>query len=218
MTELVAGVDEAGRGPVIGPLVVAGVAVDDIVALRNLGVKDSKKLSPAARERLAPQIKRLSVDWKIRAKSAAELDLLMESKTMNEIEIEMYAEVISLLKPTHAYVDAVDVDEKRFAADLMKRIPAGIIVVAEHKADDTYPHVAAASILAKTLRDSEVQKISESLGGKIGSGYPSDQVTIAFLEKYVKDNGRFPPHVRRQWKTAKDIWKRATGLDRYATR
>jgi ribonuclease HII len=215
LTELVCGVDEAGRGPVIGPLVVAGVAVDDIVALRNLGVKDSKKLSPAQRERLAPEIKRLAVDWKIRAKSAAELDRLMEKQTLNEIEVDMYAEIISLLKPTHAYVDAVDVDEKRFAADLMRRIPAGIAVVAEHKADATYPHVGAASILAKVLRDTEVQKISKELGGNMGSGYPSDEVTIAFIERFVKDHGRLPPHVRRQWKTAKDIWKRATGLDRY---
>jgi len=215
---MIIGIDEAGRGPVIGPMVIAGVMAEPDLEKEfiKLGVKDSKRLSPGRREELTEVIrKRCSVHTEILAPE--QIDSRREKESLNVIEEKAYAAVLAKLlidmdskqiEKITAIVDSVDVDEQRFAKSIKSHLPDGlnkIKIISKHKADDIYPIVSAASIIAKTLRDSKVEEISEELGTAIGSGYPSDPVTKEFLKQWLKEKGELPPHVRRSWKTVKRL-------------
>ncbi len=196
---MIAGVDEAGKGPVIGPMVVCGVKADreTFVELKKLGVKDSKVLSRKRRETLYDVIvERCKVD--VRVIEAEELNSLMEKKTINEVLFEAYSKIISSLKPELAYVDSPDVDSKRLSVLLSEK--TGVKVLAMHKADSKRVEVAAASIVAKVVRDRRIDEIKKKLG-EFGSGYASDPKTIEFLKSYYRKNNCFPKHVRVKWKT-----------------
>ncbi|BAD84994.1 ribonuclease HII [Thermococcus kodakarensis KOD1] len=202
----IAGIDEAGRGPVIGPMVIAAVVVDEnsLPKLEELKVRDSKKLTPKRREKLFNEILGVLDDYVI-----LELppDVIGSREgTLNEFEVENFAKALNSLKvkPDVIYADAADVDEERFARELGERLNFEAEVVAKHKADDIFPVVSAASILAKVTRDRAVEKLKEEYG-EIGSGYPSDPRTRAFLENYYREHGEFPPIVRKGWKTLKKI-------------
>lgn len=216
------GLDEAGRGPVLGPLVVACAITDEEPLLRKLGVRDSKALTPAARERLAPELQRRLVGSCVMAVNAAKLDRLMEEQTLNEIEVFMFAEAtitaarnVGLHGLDVLQVDAADANSEAFGAYVRQAIAAadsefGIReVVAEHKADAKFPAVGAASILAKVERDRLVHAIAEEIGAEIGSGYPSDPVTIRFLRDYISANRDVPPFCRRAWQTTTDLLNEA---------
>ncbi|HEY7587721.1 MAG TPA: ribonuclease HII [Thermoplasmata archaeon] len=201
---MICGVDEAGRGPVLGPLVVAGVAVDSDVPLRQLNVRDSKKLSAEKRELLAPAIERIS-KYEVVVIPAKEIDVMRAEMSLNDFEADLFARVIERLHPDTAYVDAVDVDEIDFKRAVQKRLPFDVEIVSQHEADDLFPVVSAASIVAKVRRDAEMREIEESFGEPVGSGYPSDPVTIAFLEKWTREKGSLPPHTRTTWDTARRL-------------
>ena len=102
------------------------------------------------------------------------------------------------------YVDAADVNETRFADDIQKHLKTEIEIISEHKADDTYPAVSAASIIAKVERDRQVRIIADEIGD-FGSGYPADPRTHSFLLGYYREHGHMPPHVRMSWKSVKKI-------------
>lgn len=201
---MICGVDEAGRGPVLGPLVVAGVMVDSDVPLRQMNVRDSKKLSPEKRELMAPQIERVS-RYELVVVPAEDIDVMRASMSLNDFEARLFADIIAKLHPETAYVDAVDVDEIEFKRALQKLLPFEVEIVSQHEADDLFPVVSAASILAKVRRDAEMRKIEEEFGVPTGSGYPSDPYTIAFLEKWIKEKGACPPHTRTTWDTARRL-------------
>ena len=201
------GVDEAGRGPVMGPLVVGAVYVDDDMPLRELGVKDSKKLSPKRREELYDRIIDAAEGYSIITLSAEEIDARRARMSLNMVEMEMFAEAVSRMPVTRVYVDCPDPNEEKFGNMLSVRID-NTPVTARHKADDTYPVVSAASILAKVTRDRLIAEISEEFGENIGSGYPSDPVTIAFIEKWLKEKGCTPRHTRNSWDTVKNLKSR----------
>lgn len=211
---LIAGVDEAGRGPVIGPLVVAGVMLEekDLPKLEELGVKDSKRLSPEKREALYPQIKELALIHHAVWLSPAEIDRVVESKRrlhkLNRLEAQAMAKVITVLKPDVVYVDASDTVPERFAEHIAENLQFNPRIVCEHKADANYPIVSAASIIAKVERDKTILKLQKK-HGNIGCGYPSDPATIKFLEKWVKKFGDYPDFVRKSWKTSKRIMSEA---------
>lgn len=207
---MICGVDEAGRGPVIGPLVVAGISVDSDEPLKKLGVRDSKKLSPIRREELELKIKEIT-EFDIVVLPAAEIDLLREEMTLNRIEAKLFASVIEHLKPSTAYVDSADADEKRFGDLILRELVEKPLIVSKHKADEEYPVVSAASIVAKVRRDYEVKKIENEIGEAIGSGYPSDPTTIAFIERWLREKGELPPHTRSSWRTIINIRKRICG-------
>ena len=202
------GVDEAGRGPVMGPMVVAGILAGDDVALKELGVKDSKKLSPKRRETLYRELTG-RFKYEVIAVSADDIDALREEMTLNELETRLFAGVISKLvqgvEGATAYLDSADVNEERFGRDVARGVPTPIKIVSRHRADDLYPVVSAASIIAKVTRDREIGRIGKELDRNIGSGYPSDPNTIRFLEAWVMEKGGLPPHTRRSWKTARRI-------------
>lgn len=212
------GIDEAGRGPVVGPLVIAAVVVDEskLSNLETLGVKDSKKLSPKKREELFKEIIRLVDDYFILEISPEEID--NREGTMNEFEVENFIKVLNSLnlKPDVLYIDAADVKEERFGEIIGKRLSFSPKIVAEHKADSKYIPVAAASILAKVTRDRAIEKLKEAYG-EIGSGYPSDPITRRFLEEYYKKHGVFPPIVRKSWKTLEKIEEKLKNKEAQST-
>jgi len=207
---LVAGVDDAGRGCAIGPLVIAGVLMNenDLSKLADLGVKDSKLLSPHRREVLAPEIKRVAKDYNIVKLSPRQIDDVVlngrKLRRLNWLEAQTMAKVIEALKPDKAYVDASDVLEERFGRDILDSLSFRIPIVSEHKADRTYPIVSAASIIAKVERDREVAELAKA-HGDFGSGYPSDPRTMDFLRRCLKKMEEYPDFVRRSWKPVKKV-------------
>ena len=200
---MICGLDEAGRGPVMGPLVVAAVLVEDDRLFREWGVKDSKLHRPEERERLAELIKANS-SWKVVVIEHGSIDGRKGSTSLNTLEIRAFASLLNDLRPATAYVDACDVNERNFKTVLSRAIRCKMELVCEHKADLNYPVVSAASIVAKVHRDQEMRRICEELGD-VGSGYSSDPRTRAFLEKWIREKGDLPPYTRRSWATAKEM-------------
>ena len=199
------GIDEAGRGSVLGPLVIAGVIIDNRKEsiLENMGVKDSKKLTPDRRKVLARKLKKM-FEYDTVIYSAQDIDeMRSQGINLNEIERKGMQEIIQKLDFDEAIVDAVDVKAERFQENL--RIDTGVDVIAEHKADDKYIEVSAASIIAKQTRDeaiAEINKYFEDVGG-IGSGYPSDPTTKKFLSNYTYNE--MPGFVRKSWSTVSKL-------------
>ena len=195
------GIDEAGRGSVLGPMVIAGVVVPEKMEkiLVRMGVKDSKRLTANRRTILSRKLRKM-FDYEIVVISAREIDdLRANGVNLNEIEKNAMESIILKLQPEKAIVDAVDVKAERFQENLCK--DTGIDVVAEHKADDKYVEVSAASIIAKAERDDYIKEINKEYikSGGIGSGYPSDPTTKKFLANYSYDE--MPDFVRKSWAT-----------------
>lgn len=208
---LIAGVDEAGRGPVLGPLVVAAVAIESEKPLKKLGVKDSKQLSPKKRDELAPQIRELCRAVEIRVIHPDELNARMPRENLNAIEVDAFAELLRRLAPASAILDACDVNAPRFGQRVAAKLDAPCILQAEHEADARHPVVAAASILAKVERDRLVAELA-AIHGDIGSGYSHDERTTTWLKAYVDAHQALPPIARREWETAKRLIKKDRSL------
>ena len=169
------GVDEAGRGSVMGPLVVGVVSVESDEPLLRIGVKDSKKLTPRARERMYEEITAVA-EWGAVIATAADIDARRKEMSLNDVELNMFAEAVRG-SGTVVYADCPDVNEVSFGRRLGALVPDAE-VIAKHKADDTYPVVSAASIVAKVTRDRMMDEIRTEFGTNIGSGYPSDHYTM----------------------------------------
>jgi ribonuclease HII len=185
-------------------MVVAGILIENDAPLRQLNVRDSKKLTPEKREALAPEIMKL-VKFEIVVVSAEDIDLMRAQMSLNDFEAKIFATIIEKLNPETAYVDAADVDEIEFKKMILNELKKPVDVVSKHYADELFPVVSAASILAKVRRDAEVRKIEAEFGKPIGSGYPSDQITMTFLEEWLKEKGTLPPHCRQSWDTCKRL-------------
>ena len=198
------GVDEAGRGSVMGPLVVGAVYVSDDSFLKDIGVRDSKKLTPKMRERMYGQIVSAADRYEVVVISAEDIDRRRERESLNEIELDMFREAVSKMPVNRVYADCPDINEAGFSSALSVRL-GNTSVIARHKADDTYPVVSAASIIAKVTRDRMVAEISEEFGTDIGSGYPSDQQTMDFIKKWINDNGVSPKHTRNSWEPVRRL-------------
>jgi ribonuclease HII len=205
---LVAGVDEAGRGCVVGPLVVAGVAVnsDALPSLVELGVKDSKLLTAKKREALYPEILKLTTSHHIIKVPPSEIDKVVHSARrlhrLNRLEARTMAQVIEALKPDQAYVDAADVLENRFKIHIRECLTIKTRITSKHKADRTYPIVSAASIIAKVERDREIANLKVEFAD-FGSGYLTDDKTMVFLKRLLDERGDYPSCIRQSWEPAK---------------
>lgn len=209
----VLGIDEAGRGPVIGSMFVGGFMVEEeeLDDVENLGVKDSKKLSDRKRERLAEELRDKGEAF-LKEIEASEIDELREVMTLNEIEIQGFCDVIERSDADKIFVDLPEPNGDRFINKMKRELPARFRdreFVAEHGADDTYPIVSAASIIAKSARETHVEELHSKYGYDFKSGYPHDAPTINFLEKYVEEKGELPLETRRSWSTAERILKEA---------
>ena len=197
------GVDEAGRGSVMGPLVVGAVFVESDAPLTEIGVRDSKKLTPRARERMYDLIVG-AAQWRVVVATAEDVDARRKAMSLNEVELRMFAEAVSDAGTGTVYADCPDVNEASFTLRLGALVP-GATVIAKHKADDTYPVVSAASIVAKVTRDRMMDDIRAEFGVNIGSGYPSDHYTMDFISDWIRRNGKAPRHVRCSWEPVRQM-------------
>ncbi|WP_224448589.1 ribonuclease HII [Haloprofundus salilacus] len=200
------GADEAGKGPVLGPMVAAAVRAPS-AALPD-GLDDSKRLSPAKRESLAARLcEDSAVTVGVAVVAPARID---DPETdMNGLTVAAQAEALAAVAENGdvAVVDAGDVDEARFGRRVRAAVEAGgrkIDVRSEHRADESHPVVSAASVVAKVERDARVEAIAESYGD-VGSGYPSDPTTRTFLREYVREHGTLPDCARSSWQTCADV-------------
>lgn len=195
----ICGVEEAGRGPVIGPLVMCGLVIDDSreALLKKMGAKDSKMLTRTQREKLFDRILQISDAHKIVLLSPEQIDKAVQSQTdnLNWLEAENSAQIINELKPEKAFIDCPSPNIKAYTKRLQTMIK-GVELIVEHKADVRYPVVSAASIIAKVTRDNEIEKLKAAIGIDFGSGYPSDPMTKEFLKKYIDD---YPHLFRKSW-------------------
>jgi ribonuclease HII len=205
---VICGVDEAGKGSVLGPMVVAAVGVSDESILTGLGLKDSKLLSAKERERLYPIIRKQCKVAVVKL-DAQEIDAIRNEMTLNAAVARAHARVISKLAPSCAYVDACDVNIFRYAEMVRSNLERDCEIVSEHHADEKYPVVSAASIIAKVTRDRAIKTLSKKYG-EIGSGYPSDPVTIRYLSGYIDEHRTPPPVARKSWKTVSNLMARKT--------
>lgn len=200
---ILCGIDEAGRGPVIGPLVICGLCAEEN-DLKGIGVKDSKLLTRARRERLYPEIISKVRNYKLEILKPDDIDRMRENYTLNEIEAIYFARIIDSMGSYTYIVDAADVDEMRFAEKIRENMHVNAEIISKHHADRDFPVVSSASIVAKVVRDWEVDELKK-VYGDFGSGYPSDPRTVKFLREYFIRNKSFPPIVRRSWLTLKKI-------------
>lgn len=203
------GIDEAGRGCVIGPLVIAGVLIekDKLSALADMGVKDSKRLTRCQREELLPAIEEIAARvYSVAIPSSA------LTENLNALELEAMAKIINELKPDEAYIDApvspralgnwlLAIGQKLKAKSQKPKV-----LICENGADAKYPIVSAASIAAKVRRDKEIEALRRKYGD-FGWGYPSESKTRKFLKSYLRKHGDFPDCVRLKWKTVLKLTK-----------
>jgi ribonuclease HII len=194
---MICGIDEAGRGPVLGNLVAAGLLcrAKDIETLKSMGVKDSKQLDAKKRSAIYEQ---LTSKFKYHVSQATPDEI--DNNNLNRLEALKFAEIINELKPETAYIDCADVSPENFKNHIKRNVDVKCSLVVEHKADERHLVVSAASIIAKVERDTYIENLKAEYG-EIGSGYPSDPRTIAFIEEWVKKNKSFPHFARKKWKT-----------------
>ena len=210
------GVDEAGKGPVLGSMFGAAVVADPDTL--PAAIADSKTLSSDRREALAADLRAdPTVAIGLAEIPVGEIDA--PETDMNELTVIAHASALEAVDVTDdtGYVDAGDVDADRFGRRVNARVDADLTLHAEHGADERYPLVSAASILAKVARDAHVQQLAADYEAAIGSGYPSDERTREFLRNYVEKTGELPTCARRSWQTSRDILAAAaqTGLEEF---
>lgn len=216
----IAGVDEAGRGPVLGPLVVGSVAIPaaDLHLLKEHGIRDSKDLNHAKRSAMAAwfheQANQRGWLHQLVVCPPPRIDAAVANNGLNLLEVELFAEALNPFR-THLKQgidilnDACDVNAERFtdriAARLIQWPWPNSTIHSEHKADTNHAVVGMASILAKVKRDECITQLTTTLGFGIGSGYPSDPYTKAALPKLLE--GKSPhPELRWSWKTVQRAW------------
>ncbi len=203
---LILGIDEAGRGPVLGPLVMAGALLreEDAPQLKELGVKDSKLLSPEKREALEKEIQKVVVDFTLEIVEPLNIDAAIKSGlNLNWLEGNMAAAIINRLKPDTAIIDCPSPNIQAYKEYLFHRLEnKKIKLVVEHKADLNHLPVSAASILAKVARDREIEKLKQKIGFDFGSGYLTDEKTQIFLKKHFND---YENVFRKAWVSFKNV-------------
>ena len=203
------GIDEAGRGPVLGPMVIVGILIDTskLETLKFFKVRDSKMISRNVRTRLMKVINEIIDAKEIIEVWPSEIDEKnKQGISLNVLERIKMADIILKLKPERVFVDCPDIKPERFKKLLLKDVNFCCPIIAEHNADKKYIEVSAASIIAKVHRDEIINRLREKYGD-FGSGYPSDSKTINFLKKWYKEHQSWPSIVRKSWKTLERIIK-----------
>lgn len=210
---IIAGMDEAGRGPMLGPIVFAIVVVNEQqnLFLEKNGINDSKQLTKKKREILYDIIVENCEFYFIMDIKAKDIDFQRSTGlTLNQIEVNAFQKILKKYKGKldKLYIDAADVNENRFGLNFKDLTSANII--SEHKADSMYCVVGAASILAKVTRDRFVDEIQYEMNQfdpelpKVGSGYPNN-ITKNFVREYYRKYNKLAPCVRKSWKSSINI-------------
>jgi len=210
----VLGIDEAGRGPVLGSMFIGGFLIDEkeTSKLEDIGAKDSKKLSDRKRENIRGKLDSIG-DIYLEKFTASSIDRMMDVMSINDIELKGFADVIDRAEPDKVIMDLPEPDAEKFIGkikDLMDTEHHQVEFVAEHGADDEYPVVSAASIVAKSARESHVEDLHSKYGYDFASGYPHDKPTIEFIEKYIEQEGELPSETRKSWSTAQRLMKQSS--------
>lgn len=195
------GVDEAGKGPVLGSMFVAAVRAPEAVLPEN--IDDSKRLTETRREAIAD---RLRDDDRVAIGITEITTKRIDAENMNDLAVEGHAEAVDAVaqRGDRGLCDAADVDAERFGTRVGSRISVDATVEATHGADAASALVGAASIVAKSERERHVDALEERFG-EVGSGYPSDPATRTFLRRYLSEHGTFPPQTRTSWSTCASI-------------
>ncbi|MFI4905128.1 MAG: ribonuclease HII [Steroidobacteraceae bacterium] len=198
MTELIAGVDEAGRGPLAGPVVAAAVILDPMRPIR--GLRDSKQLAPERREVLSVRIRERAIAWAVAEADHDEIDLL------NILQATLLAMRRALLglprRPTMIMIDGNCAPQLHdcFANCEVQTVIAG---------DDLVPSISAASIIAKTYRDALMVGVSARYPGyglaqHFGYGTPQHLWALAHLGPCPIHRRSFDP--LRSWLAGAPPW------------
>ena len=200
----ICGVDDAGRGSMIGPMVIAGISIEKkiIPKLRKLGVRDSKKLSSKKRELLYKEIIKLVDDYHVIRIPPKTIDTYVFKHNLNHLEAKKMADVITHLKSEISYVDSCDVNAARFGREISD-LSNKSKVKSYHHADSRFVVVSAASIIAKVSRDRSIARLNKTY--EFGSGYPSDKKSVNFVKKMVSSKKPLPSFVRKSWKPVQKI-------------
>ncbi len=210
---LIAGIDEAGRGPVIGPLVICAYMINekDMGLLANIGAKDSKLLSAPKRQKMFAELQKAAKAYEIIEIPPAEIDAAVESETtnLNWLEAQKAAIMLNRLNPDVAIIDCPSPNlkaYKEYIYTFLKKKDMELIL--EHKAERHLP-VAAASIIAKVTRDKRIEEIKKEVGEDFGSGYPADPLTKKFIElNWKSENSKY---MRKSWATYKALAQKSLG-------
>jgi len=206
----VLGIDEAGRGPIIGPLVIAGALFyeEDNNTLKQLGIKDSKLITPKKRKILFEKIKKIAKSYEIILVEPLEIDQTLEgdSSNLNWLEADKIIQIINLLNPDQAIIDCPSNNIAKYKDYIHSRLNnKNTKLIVEHKADLNYVESGAASILAKVTRDKEIEEVKKEIGIDFGSGYPSDPKTKEFIQKYWDKHSII---MRKSWQTYQNVLKK----------
>lgn len=216
---MIVGIDEAGRGPAIGPLVVCGVQANEkqIVEFEKLGITDSKLLSPKKRQELEKHIRNILGETHIHLVilSAQDIDArFANKKNLNDLEADATANILQKLKGKKIFVDCPSVNTQEYTKQL-EQLSGVTGIHAEHKADLHYTIVGAASIIAKVKRDFLIEELKKEIGIDFGTGYPADPKTQAFLQTHFDKC----EHIRKSWESVKRLKdsKKQTSLDSWSS-
>jgi len=209
---LVCGIDEAGRGALIGPMVIAGVTIDkkDEKKLKAIGVKDSKELSPKRREELAKAIDQTAKNIVVIRIQPCKIDSYRQKGiNLDKIEAMNIARIIDMSEGK-VYVDSLEQNSKKFKdliVSFLQNKKRDLVV--ENYLDESVPVVSAASIIAKVERDKAIEEIKRKVNYDFGVGYSHDPRTIAFLEKLISESKELPPYVRKTWVTTRVLQEKS---------
>ncbi len=204
---IIAGIDEAGRGPMIGPLVIGIACIDekDEPKLKALGVKDSKLIAPKQRERIAEELKKIC-KYELVKLSPTQIDraVMSEETNLNWLEADTSIGLLNKHKPDKAFIDCPSANPKAYTDYLKAKLNVKTKLVVEHKADFKYLIVGAASILAKVARDADIEALKKKHNVEFGSGYPADPRTVEF----TRDNFGKYDFFRKSWASWKNAAKK----------
>ncbi len=199
----ICGIDDAGRGSIIGPLVIAGITIEkkNLKKLKSLGVRDSKKLTRKSREILYKKIIKNVDDYYVVKIPPKTIDHSVFKHNLNHLEAKNMAKIVTKLNPAVSYVDSCDVDYKRFGKEI-SLLSSKAKIKSYHHADSRFVAVAAASIIAKVTRDRAIHRLNKNFD--LGSGYPSDKKTIKSIKKLLSNN-KSESFIRFSWKPVQKI-------------
>ena len=199
----ICGIDDAGRGSMIGPLVIAGVSIEkrNLKKLKAIGVRDSKKLTPKKREILYKKIIKIVDSYYVVRITPQVIDRSVINHNLNHLEARTMAKIVLKLKSQISYVDSCDVDYKRFGKEISS-LSSNARIKSYHHADSRFVSVAAASIIAKVSRDRSLKRLNKNF--ELGSGYPSDKKTVHAVKKILSKK-KTMPFIRMSWKPIQKI-------------